>query len=227
VTTSFAADFPLEPAYVRKVFFALELVDAVTLERVTEGVSVTVGGLRRRPIVNRSGVFVWLDEGVDAPGDVAVRPGLRPYADVDLPAAQVKRQLTTISLAPRADYPFAGGVTGLRGALVENRADRVPVADADVHLGWLDADSASWRDAPTVGRTNAHGDFAVILRLTPTDAPTVVAGKVTVRLRVGRAEQGARESGDLALPRGRVADPSTFAADRDALVFAWEELQQP
>jgi hypothetical protein len=86
---------------------------------------------------------------------------------------------------------------------------------------WLDEDGTTWRDAPAAARTNAHGDFVVVLRLTPAEVPLVDAtGQVTVRLSARRGGPS-RESGDFKLPQGRVADPTTL----NTLIVAWDELQ--
>jgi hypothetical protein len=220
----------LEQAYLRKVLFAVEVLDAVTLARVSQGLEVVADGLRGSPIVNAGGMFVWLDEDFAPLRTLSVIPGLLPYERVDLPAGQVKRPLTTIELSPRVGYPFAPGITGLRGTLIEERVASgerpVPVSGAEVRLRWLDDDvDATWRDAPTVSRTDVHGDFAAILRLPPKDVPKLDAGALTVRVRVRRPDSNERGSDNLRLPQGRVADPSTFASGPDALIFAWDELQ--
>src|ERR1051326_1218393 len=124
---------------------------------------------------------------------------------------------TRVELPPRTNYPFAAGVTVIRGALIETGPPwpRVPVANAAVQVRWLD-DTGVWSDAPTVSHTNASGDFAAVLRLSPTEVPLFDAdGTFTVRLRVQR-NASERSSGDLKLKLGRIAD---------ALTFSWDELQ--
>ena len=67
-----------------------------------------------------------------------------------------------------------------------------------------------------------RGDFVSILRLSAADVPLVDgAGALTVRLRVRRDALNERHSGDLKVPQGRVADPTTL----NALIVAWDELQ--
>jgi len=46
-------------------------------------------------------------------------------------------------------------------------------------------------------------------------------GALTVRLRVRRDALNERHSGDLKVPQGRIADPTTL----NALIVAWDELQ--
>jgi hypothetical protein len=220
-----------EQAYLRRALFALEVLDAVTLERVTRGLKVVAEGLRGTPVVNASGIFVWLEEDTAALRRVTVDPGILPFEGAELAPDEVRpRQLNTVVLSPRVSYPFSGGITGLRGTLIEERLPSpqrpVPVPNAAVQLRWLDEDGTTWRDAPTVSHTDEHGDFAAIVRLAPTQVPRVDAeGAMTVRLRARRPAPEERGSGDLRLLQGRVADPPTFPQGRDALTFAWDELQ--
>ncbi len=216
----------LERSYERHAMFGIELLDAVTLSRVSQGVKrVVAEGLEGEPILNASGCFVWLDEEIANLQKVTFDLGVLPFESIELAAADVKLPLTTIELQPRADYPFAAGTTGIRGTLIEKRVipPQVPVAvdDAEVGLRWLDDDNVTWHDAPTTSRTNAHGDFVSILRLSATEVPDLDADrKLTVRLRA-RRNTNERTSSVLKLLQGRVADPSTLSA----LTFAWDELQ--
>jgi hypothetical protein len=215
-------------AYERHALFAVELLDAVTLQRVSAGIVVTADGLRGRPIVNYGGLFVWLEEKLDSLQKVSVDPGVLPYERVERTKAQLNlppapQPLTTIELPPRVDYPFAVGVTGVRGALVEDHmtvpAD--PVPGAEITLRWLD-DTSVWHDAPTSSHTNDAGDFVSTLRLSAGDVPLVDGGgALTLRLRVRRDALNERQSGDLKVPQGRIADPATL----NALSVAWDELQ--
>ncbi|HET9527946.1 MAG TPA: hypothetical protein VFO99_17355 [Pyrinomonadaceae bacterium] len=222
----FEIKLPLEEAYSRRSLFGIELLDAVTMSRVSQGVKVTAEGLQGRPIVNGSGVFVWLDEDVVPLQKVLIDPGTLPYEKIELDPSDLTlppdpRPLTTVELSPRVDYPFAPGVTGLRGTLIEERVvPPVPVRNAEISLRWLDDDDVTWRDAPTISHTNSTGDFVSILRLTPAEDPNLDNGFVTVRLRV-RRNGAERSSGDFKLLQGRVTDPSTL----DPLTFAWDELQ--
>lgn len=222
---------PLENAYVRKALFGIELLDAVTLERVSAGMTVVAEGLHGKPFVNGSGIFVWLDEDLTPLRKVTVDPGLLPYERVEIAPAQVqRRRLTTVELTPRVNYPFAAGITGLHGVLIEKNVlppERpVPVGDAEVHLRWLD-DLGVWHDAPTIFRTNAKGDFVAIVRLAPPDVPPLdAASPLTVRLFARRGADERESDIDLELPRGRVADPSTFPQGPNSLIFAWEAMKE-
>jgi hypothetical protein len=212
----------LENAYERQVLFAVELLDAVTLTRVSEGVKVIAEGLQGKPIINPSGCFVWLMENNATIQKISVVPGVRPYDERQLDGSQVKFPLTTIELQPTVDYPFAPGLTGLRGTLIErNITPREPVAGAEVRLRWLD-DNGNWNDAPTASKTKENsGDFVSILRLAPKEKPDIDAnGAVTVRLQVSR-NGSTRSSNNLSLLQGRITDPTVL----NPLTFAWDELQ--
>lgn len=223
----FEVRLPLEEAYHRRVLFAIELLDAVTLSRVSESVKVVAKGLQGKPIVNAGGLFVWLQEDLGNLRKVSIDPGKLPYEGLELEPAHLRlppnpEPLTTVQLSPRVDYAFPAGATGLRGTLIEERVPQpTPVGDAEVRLRWLD-DNGVWHDAPTKTRTDPRrGDFVSILRLSPTDVPELDKdGNVTVRLRA-RREANERSSADLKLLQGRVTDPSTA----NALTFAWDELQ--
>jgi hypothetical protein len=124
-------------------------------------------------------------------------------------------------------------MTGLCGSLVEQRVTAPdvaqPVTDASVRLLWLADDGVTWKDAPVVSHPNASGDFAVMLRFTPADAPNLDANNyLTVRLRAARASTGTElGTGNFSLQLGRVADALTYlqtGGAPPALVFAWNEL---
>ena len=222
----FEVKLPLEDAYRRRSLFAIELLDAVTLERVSQGVKVVAEGLQGKPIVNHGGVFVWMQEDLTPLQKVTIDPGTLPYEKIEREPADLTlppdpRPLTTIELPPRIDYLFAPGITGLRGTLIEEQVvPPVPVENAEVSLRWLDDDLVTWRDAPTISHTNSKGDFLSILRFAPTEKPNLDNGSVTVRLRV-RRNGNERSSADFKLLQGRVTDPSTL----NPLTFAWDELQ--
>jgi hypothetical protein len=210
----------VEHAYERNVLLAVELLDAVTLERVSTGVKVVAEGVEAKPIVNPSGCFVWLKTANANIQKVTVKTGSLPYEPVN--DFQVTLPLTTIELQPGVNYNFAPGITGLRGTLVEERIPNpVPVGDAEIKLRWLD-DSGSWQDAPTASHTDTKsGDFVSFLRLAPKEKPDIDAnGAVTVRLQV-RRNGSTRSSTDLKLSQGRITDPTTL----NSLTFAWDELQ--
>lgn len=226
----FAVQLPVEESYSRRVLFGIELLDAVTLSRVSQGVRVVAGGLLGKPIVNTSGLFVWLQEDVKNLRKVSIDPGHLPYEGLELEPAQLNLPpatpaFTTIELQPKVGYSFASGITGLRGTLIEERVDpsqaSTPVRNAAVRLQWLD-DENNWRTAPTISHTDLkRGDFVSILRLSPTEVPHLEKGEVTVRLLASRDGGPERRSENFRLSQGRVTDPSTL----NPLIFAWDELQ--
>jgi hypothetical protein len=227
VSRPFDVRLPLEQGYLRHSLFAIELLDAVTLARVSQGVEVVAEGLRSKPTVNASGIFVWREEPIGPLQKVRIDPGALPYETVEREKAQLQLPpapvpLTVIELPPRLDYTFAPGITGARGTLIEERVNPpVPVQKAEVRFRWLDDDGVTWRDAPTTSHTNGDGDFVSILRFGPTEIPRLNASKeLTVRLSVRRDSTSVRRSADLLLPQGRVSDRSTVSALR----LAWDEL---
>ena len=214
---------PLELAYQRRVMFALELLDGVTLQRVSQGVSVVAHGLRGTPVINVGGLFVWREEDFGQLRKITIDSGFLPYERVELEAAQLKRPLKTVELPPRSDYPFTTGVTGLRGTLIESEVGPLqPVRNAEVRLRWRDEDG-NWQDAVTASHTDAKsGDFVSILRLAPNEKPKLdEKGNVTVQLQVTRDGASLRTSTDQQLRQGHVTSPSTL----NPLTFAWDELQ--
>jgi hypothetical protein len=213
----------VETSRERKVLFAVELLDAVTLERVNQGITVDAQGLRREPVSNSGGLFVWIkqtpQEDTTALRFLAIDTGDLPFQSITLDSSQVQApQLTTIALAPRVSYPFQAGVTGVRGALIEsNFGARLPVLDASVRLQWIDP-SSNWIDSPPVSNTGVDkGDFVSILRLLPSDRPDVnTDGTIPVRLQADRPTAIIRYSPPFNLTPGRLLDP---------VQFAWDELQ--
>lgn len=218
-------DVEMEIGYQRKVLLAVELVDSVTLERVSKGLQVTADGLRGTPFVNNSGFFVWREEDFTGLRRLRVEPGVLPYDPEEVAPADVTRPLKRIDLRPRASYPIPNGVTALRGTLVERIPSSLvktdPVRNATVGLEWRD-DEGKWRNAPVESRTDAvTGDFAAILRLAPSEIPELdAAGAYSVRLRVCRAGVSL-VSTERKLTPGRVAEPSIA----DPLIFTWEALR--
>jgi hypothetical protein len=227
VTAPLELRLPLELAYTRKARFAVQLLDAVTMERVSEGIEIVAEGLHSTPIVNHSGLFVWVNEDVGQLKKISIHSKSLPYEDVELTAAELQLPstsvpLTTVELAPNVNYAFARGITGARGSLIEDRHTRVPVANAEVHLRWLDEDGVTWREAPTRSHTTSNGDFVSIARFATTQASQIDAsGAVTVRLRVLRVGSTERGSADVKLPQGEVADSTSTPA----LTLVWDELQ--
>jgi hypothetical protein len=213
----------VETSRERNVLFAVELLDAVTLERVNQGITVDAQGLRRKPVSNSGGLFVWIkqtpQEDTTALRFLAIDTGELPFQSITLDSSQVQApRLTTITLAPRVSYPFQAGLTGVRAALIEsNFGARRPVLDASVRLQWIDQGS-NWVDSPPVSNSGVDkGDFVAILRLLPSDRPDVnTDGAIPARLQADRPTAITRYSPPFNLTPGRLSDP---------VRFAWDELQ--
>jgi hypothetical protein len=215
---SFEVRLPLERAYTREAKLAVELLDAVTLERISQGVVVTAHGLFGKPKINGGGLFVWVNEDVTKLVKLVIDPRTVPFEGVEIPAAQVTRPLHRVELQPLASYPFAPGVTAIRGSLYTTRpppgVTPTAIGGATISLKWLDDDGTTWRPwlAPAV--TNADGDFTAIARLARAQVPKLDAqGKMTVQLFAKRAS-GPQKQIEFQLPQGRVADET----------YAWDEL---
>ncbi|MET4023172.1 hypothetical protein [Bradyrhizobium sp. S3.2.12] len=219
MSRNFDVYLPLERAYSREAMLAVELLDAVTLERITQGVEVTATGLTGKPIVNYGGLFVWLKEDTTNFQTLLVEPGPRPFERVEIPAAQVNRPLHTVELKPLANYPFSPGITAIRGSLIESVPAQgvapVPIAKATIRLEWLDEDGATWKPSPATFVTDKDGDFTFILRLAPVQVPTLdTLGNMSIRLFAKRAA-GAEKHQQFQLLQGRVTDAT----------YAWDQLQ--
>ncbi|NHZ64601.1 hypothetical protein [Massilia genomosp. 1] len=197
---------PAESAWRRQVLFAAEVLDGVTLTRISAGISVNASALGQAPVLNAGGVFVWLDDGRPlAPQQVTVDPGLLPYQGASVASPVPPKRLVQIALAPARAYPFQAGTTALRFSLIESASGApVAAAHAEVFLRWFD--SGAWVDAPLRSRTDAHGDASVTLRFGRAEEPGKDgAGRLRVRLCAHRA--GATTmSAEFALPEGRVTD---------------------
>ena len=212
----FPVHLPTEVAFVRKSLFAVEIVDAVTLEPMVRGLEVKATGLNRDPIVNSGGFFVFLDEGAAQAQAIVIDADKTFSESITVPPPVLPDRRRRVELAPRYDYPFSPGATAMRGTLIESfPADPTPVPGAEIWLQWLD-DTLVWVDAPTHSHSGIKGDFAALLRLTPQQVPKPNAGgSVSARLRV-RRDGRTRTSADFSLPTGRVADPLP--------PFGWSEL---
>jgi hypothetical protein len=210
---------PLERAYSREAMLAVELLDAVTLERVTQGVNVTATGLTGKPILNHGGLFVWLKEDTTNFEKLLVEPGPQPFERVEIPAAQVNRPLHTVELKPLASYPFSPGITAIRGSLIESKpapgVAPVAIPGATIRLEWLHEDGVTWKPSPTTVVTDRAGDFTLILRLAPTQVPALDAhGMMSIRLFAKRSS-GGEKSKQYLLLQSRVTDAT----------YAWDQLQ--
>lgn len=200
---------PFERAYTRYTMLAVEIVDAVSLERVTDGVDVVAKGLKGKPIRNVSGMHVWLKQDRARFEKLVITPVARPYQGVEIVAANVQYPLHVVELMPLSSYPFATGTSAIRGRLIETapppNAPPTPVPKAVVRLEWLHDDGVTWRQTAQRALTDEKGEFAAFMRLTSADLPQIDnAGDLSIRLFAMRA--GAERRVQRAHPQGRVAD---------------------
>jgi hypothetical protein len=215
VPDRFPVGLPLDAAYSRRLVCAAELIDAVTLERVTEDLKVSAAGLQRKPQVNAGGFFVWLEEGGAFPTRIFVDASATRYASTEADPPVPPDKSRRIELAPRFAYAFPPGATALRGTLRVSRfGSPEPIGGATVRLQW--SDGVAWIDAPVAVTSEASGDFAAPLRLAPKAEPSTLAGGgLAARLRVTR-NGNSRTSDEFELPQGRVTPRGE--------AFIWDDL---
>jgi hypothetical protein len=228
----------------RRVLFAVELIDPITHAIVSQGVTVTAPDMQAKPIVSRSGRFVWLVEHDAWPTTITVEPGFTAYAPhtqpapprpTDILAVSPAQRLARIVLRPTAAYPFETGATVVRGTLRE-RVDilNAPVVpEAIVQLAWLDTLSGDWTpDRPQAGQvwptTGPNGEFAALLQLNapPPADPDLDRGLLKVRVQVTRGP-ATRATPDTfpflpsAADAGRVPEGRLLPSD---VTLGWNEL---
>ncbi len=191
----------------REVLFAVEVLDPVARTTLMRGIEVrpldAAGRLiEGQPALSHSGRFVWLrNRANERPALIEVRPGRLPFERTRVkvsakaePVATADR-LITVPMRPSLAYPFAEGVTMVRGRIWEgDKSDPQGVAGARVQLAFFDVAANDWW--PTVlddplplgeALTDVSGAFAVFFRQPfPHGAADVSAGLVRVRLQVTR-----------------------------------------
>jgi len=236
--TGFHLDDPCD----RQALLAVELLDPVSLSRVYRGVDVKATGLDAKPIVSRSGRFVWLREGQAWPARITVDPKKLPFAAPDpvhppRPADFARptevEQRVSIVLRPTTAYAFEAGVTAVRGWLRESLdVGAPPVSGAVVELAWRDLKTGDWVAAAWPATTDVAGQFAVFLRLAPVPParPDLEGGVfLAAQLRVTRAGTAHSTKDDFdfskepADPRGRLREGLPLAR---AVGLGWRELSQ-
>jgi hypothetical protein len=213
---------PLERAWTRKGALAVEVLDAVTLQRMSQGIRVEAKGLRSRMVRNHGGLFVWRQDDLANFGGVSIDPGVLPFAGVEIAPADVTLPIHTVALQPRANYPFEPGTTAIRGALVETipplGVAPVPIPGAVIRLEWLDDDGTTWHALPNRVVTDTRGQFAAFVPFLPTDLPQLDAtGALTLRLFANRTPAvlpAVERFVAFAHPQGRVRDR----------IEAWDQL---
>jgi hypothetical protein len=228
---------PIEFGRILRTRLAVEVRDAVTLERISDGLTVTADGLYSPPRLSAGRVFVWLlpRVGMPIPTHVSVDPGNQPYqkAELDLaPVAPNQTAVAQIQLAPTRAYPFTSGLTVVRAALIRDALESPvqPLSDVSVLLQWIDDTKPGtvWVDAPTESVTDVNGDFAALLRFTATQQPRLSAnGLLRIRL-AGTYTLPRRYSPELTVPVGRVIDPvatKNHPSDPTLPYFRWTDFQ--
>ena len=211
-------------SYERNVLFAIEIQDPINFQRINRGLSVSAKGLSRSPIVNASGIFVWLDEDFTKLERIIVKPGKLPYEQVELTQSQLQRPLTTILLSPTTAYQFSPGVTGLRGTLVEKQASTLrppaPVVNAQIRIEWVDEDG-DWHESNIRTKSDSKGGFVSVVNFAGNKTPLVEENLFSVRLVVERAGLRSRTSDPFKLRVGQITNPSI----PNPMKFAWDDLQ--
>ncbi len=198
---------------------AVELVDPVSMTLVSKQVSLTASGLEGPARISFSGRFAWLREGNNWPSAFEFKPGLLPFdaqtipalaKPADLNSASEAERLLRVELRPTAAYPFADGVTVVRGSLRESAmANALPVAGAQIWLSWFSGkkqiDGSNW------ALSNTAGDFACFLRLPVPARPNLDKNRQLVLSLVVKRGNERRELA-LTVPDGRISDlPNALA----------------
>ncbi|MBU8974544.1 MULTISPECIES: hypothetical protein [unclassified Lysobacter] len=211
-----------EDGWSRKGMLAVEVLDAVTLRRISQGITVTAKGVGSRPVLNHGGLFVWRGANLTGFDGIAIDPGVLPFAGVELAPADVSLPLHTVALQPRSNYAFAPGTTAILGALVETvplpGTAPIAVPGASIRLEWLDDDGTTWHPPAQRFFTDSRGEFAAFVPFLPADLPQLDAGgHVKLRLFANRTPAVlpvVEKFVEFAHPQGRV---------RNA-IHAWDQL---
>ena len=178
---------------------AVAAVDAVTGALVRNGVSARITGLMDRPIVNASGMRVFINLPDQPQYDVEVDarragfPFVERFAFTPPPAGNrdPAARRRDVLLAPGPDYPFSPGTTLIRGVVTRGSA---PVAQATISA----SPAAGGESFAT--RSVANGAFALALRLPPVGTHEA-EGPVPVKIVI--SEGGDARSFDRSIANGR------------------------
>jgi len=155
-----------ESPRIDRVTLAIGPVDGVSGLLIRRGATALVAGLADRPIVNASGLLVFLNLP-DRPQyevEVDARRAGFPFIErviFTLPPPASKdpcARRRDVVLSPGPDYPFPPGTTLIRGVVARGGA---PVAGASI------AATPAGGSAAFHARTVANGAFALPLRLPP------------------------------------------------------------
>lgn len=207
------------PPRIDRVTLAIGAVDAVTGLLVRDGVSARISGLMDQPIVNASGMLVFINLPDQPHYDVEVdgrragfpfveRFAFTPPAAGDNDPAARRRD---VMLAPGPDYRFAPGTTLVRGVVTRGSA---PVASASISA----APAAGGASFAT--RSIANGAFALAVRLPPIGTHEAEA---PVAFTIAVSEGGDSRSFVRPLANGRghsFVEPIDLAGTNDPGLFA-------
>jgi hypothetical protein len=198
----------------RQVLFAVELLDPVTGELVSQPATVSCDGLGNAPLNNLSGRFVFIGGGT--PGTVRVDLHGLPYEPISSPPPGAGQTLLRLTLQPTALYPFAASATLVSGRLVDGAAR---VAGASIGVTFADLTA---NDQALPALTNQLGDFAVLLRLDPTAVTTSDPVTADITLTFTRGATTKTRPGLVA----RAGEKTAFDAATNAPVtlFDWAAL---
>ncbi|HYG47480.1 MAG TPA: hypothetical protein VD846_06000 [Allosphingosinicella sp.] len=209
------------PPRIDRVTLAIAAVDSVSGALIRGGVSARMNGLMDQPIVNASGMLVFINLAgqpryeVEVDGRRAGFPFVErfvftpPAAGNTDPAARRRDVLLT----PGPDYRFPPGTTLVRGVV---RRGPAPVAEASIS-------AAPAAGAGFATRSIANGAFALALRLPPF-GPHEAEAPVPVRIVV--SEGGDTRSFTRKLVNGRghsFLEPLDLAGSNDPGLFPPEE----
>jgi hypothetical protein len=153
------------PARIDRVTLAIAAVDAVTGRLVRDGVGARIEGLVDKPVVNGSGMLVFINlpdqprYEVEVDGRGAGFPFVErfTFTPPSPGSADPAARRRDVLLTPGPDYPFAPGTTLVRGVVTRGP---VPVRDAAISARPEGGGAFSTRSAAT-------GAFALALRLPP------------------------------------------------------------
>jgi hypothetical protein len=193
------------------VTLAVLPIDGVTGAIVRSGVTAKIKGLLDRPIINATGMLVFInlpappvppayEVEIDARKAGFVGPETLPFEPpaANDPNLETKRRLPLL-LKPRSDYPFPSGTTLVRGVVVRG---------ADPVAGALISAQPPLSSGPFEALSGANGAFALPLRPHP-------EGPVPLQLAI-RFEQGA----DVRILPGKVITPGRSHSFRKPIDLA-------
>jgi hypothetical protein len=162
----------------REVAVAVELLDPVTQQRVSQGLKVTLGGRADSPYISPTRRFVWLGNAAAPwPATISVDPGKLPFAPIanqplaaapaNWPHVDPEARRIRVTLTPTALYPYEEGVTAITGYLyrkIPPNGTKQGISGAEVWFQW--AAGASWfPGTPPRVKTDARGEFGLFARI--------------------------------------------------------------